>query len=51
MSVQTASRSAGEPRDFAMPAGVRKMPTAIVPPTTRPVAEASPILLRRSLRT
>jgi hypothetical protein len=45
-SVQTASSSAGEPTDFAMPAGVRKMPTPIVPPITSPVAATRP--MRRS---
>ena len=39
---QTASSQNGEPSDFAIPAGVRKIPTPITSPTTSAVAVASP---------
>ena len=38
----TENTSAGEPSDFAMPAGVRKMPTATTSPTTSAIAVGSP---------
>ena len=45
MTSQTRSNQTGEPSDFAIPAGVRKMPTAITSPTISAVALRSPICL------
>jgi hypothetical protein len=42
---QTASNNTGEPSAFAMPAGVRKIPTAITSPTTSAAAVLTPICL------
>ena len=43
MSSQTISSQSGEPSDFAIPAGVRKIPTAMTSPTIKAVAVPSPI--------
>ncbi len=48
MANQTASIQKGDPRALAIPAGVRKMPTAITSPTTAAVAEPSPSCLLSS---
>src|SRR5271170_5333512 len=45
---QTMSSQKGEARDLAMPAGVRKMPTAIASPATTAAAEPKPSWRRRS---
>src|SRR5580704_2792058 len=39
---QTANSQNGEPRDLAIPAGVRKMPTAMASPATAAAAEPRP---------
>src|SRR5271156_4097480 len=44
---QTMSSQKGEARDLAMPAGVRKMPTAIASPATTAAAEPKPSWRRR----
>ena len=46
MNAQTAKTSAGDARPRAIPAGVRKIPTPMVPPTTSAAAaaEADPAL-------
>src|SRR5277367_6932102 len=41
----TAASSKGDPSDFAIAAGVRKMPNAIDCPVTTATAEANPICL------
>jgi hypothetical protein len=41
----TTSSHIGEPSAFAMPAGVRKIPTAITSPITSAVAVRTPICL------
>ena len=38
----TMSSQKGEPSDLAMPAGVRKMPTAMASPATAAAADPSP---------
>ena len=43
MPHQTAASSSGEPSDFAMAAGVRKIPSAMDWPTTRAMVPASPM--------
>src|SRR5271154_2438072 len=48
MASQTMSSQKGEARDLAMPAGVRKMPTAIASPATTAAAEPKPSWRRRS---
>jgi hypothetical protein len=40
----TINSQNGEPNDFAMPAGVRKIPTAMDSPATAAIAEAKPNL-------
>src|SRR5271170_1801871 len=45
----TAANSAGEPSDFAMAAGVRKIPSAIDWPVTTAIAAARPICLFGSI--
>src|SRR6202034_4632463 len=45
---QTMSSQKGDARDLAMPAGVRKMPTAIASPATIAAAEPTPSWRRRS---
>src|ERR1700731_2471116 len=45
---QTSNSHMGDPNAFAMPAGVRNMPTAMHSPATRAVAEARPRSRRRS---
>src|SRR5271154_816273 len=47
---QTMSSQQGEASDLAMPAGVRKMPTAIASPATTAAAEPRPSWRRRSSR-
>src|SRR4029077_11335567 len=42
MTSQTTSNQSGEPRERAMVAGVRKIPTPITSPITSAVTEASP---------
>src|SRR5512146_2654389 len=42
MHSQTARRSAGEPSDLAIAAGVRKIPRAIDSPVTMAIAAGSP---------
>src|ERR1051325_3264285 len=42
MSSQTTSSQNGEPSECGMPAGVRKIPTAMTSPTTRAVTDARP---------
>src|SRR5512140_3318745 len=42
MPSQTASSKAGEPSDFAIAAGVRKMPSAMDSPHTTAIAAANP---------
>src|SRR5215469_3288165 len=41
-AIQTSNNQNGDPRDFAIPAGVRKIPTAMHSPATAAVAEARP---------
>ncbi len=43
MPHHTAPSSAGEPTDFAMPAGVRKMPSEMASPVTTAMAAHTPI--------
>src|SRR5258706_10515359 len=45
---QTSNSHMGDPNAFAMPAGVRNMPTAMHSPATRAVAEARPRSRRNS---
>src|SRR5579863_616521 len=45
---QTTSSQNGEASDLAMPAGVRKMPTAIASPATAAAAEPRPSRRRRA---
>src|SRR5438105_4690255 len=45
---QTSNSHIGDPNALAMPAGVRKMPTAMHSPATRAVAEARPSSRRSS---
>src|SRR5215469_15325789 len=40
--IQTSNNQKGDPRDFAIPAGVRKIPTAMHSPATAAVADARP---------
>jgi hypothetical protein len=49
ITIQTISNQKGDPSDFAIPAGVRKMPTPIISPTTTAVAEANPRCLLRDV--
>ncbi|HTG35898.1 MAG TPA: hypothetical protein VLB76_23475 [Thermoanaerobaculia bacterium] len=42
MAHQTAASSSGEPSDFAIVAGVRKIPSAIASPVTAAIAAARP---------
>jgi len=42
MTSQIAARSRGDPSDFAMAAGVRKMPSAMDSPVTTAIAAARP---------
>src|SRR5258706_9974430 len=43
ISSQTINSQTGEPSDLAIPAGVRKIPTAMTSPTIRAVAVPRPI--------
>jgi hypothetical protein len=47
MTSQTSKSHMGEPNAFAMPAGVRKIPTAMIPPITAEVVEARPSSRRK----
>src|ERR1700734_4056997 len=47
----TAASSKGEPNDFAIAAGVKKMPSAIDCPITRAMFPADPIACADPLRT
>ena len=47
---QTTSNQNGEARSFAIPAGVKKIPTAITSPTINIAAVRTPICLLRSVK-
>jgi hypothetical protein len=49
MPHHTAANSAGDPSDFAIAAGVRKIPSAIDSPVTTAIVPANPICLRCSI--
>jgi hypothetical protein len=49
MTSRTSSSQKGEPRVRAMPAGVRKIPTAMASPATAAAADPNPSSRRRPL--